>query len=164
MTRINLASCNSVTSVGVSAIAAGCPRLQSLNIASEDDRVGGDALVALARSCPALRSLNLAGRVHTRLRITDDVVEALCKYSFSLRRLDLSYCAVTQRSVVALAAARFAPRLQRVDFTHADVGSTALLERMCPCAKVVGGVPPPPPRSAAMEGSGRRRHNKCAIL
>jgi hypothetical protein len=165
LTTINLFLCNRVTSVGVSAIAAGCPRLQSLNIGSEADTVGCDALVSLARSCPALHTLNVAGRVHRRCLITDDVVEALCKCSFSLRTLDLSYCAVTQRSVVALAAARFAQRLQSVDFTCTDVESTALLEHLCPRAKVAGGAPPPPPPSASRGGGGqRRRPNKCAIL
>ncbi|ETV88541.1 hypothetical protein, variant [Aphanomyces astaci] len=101
LTVLDLAGAPRVSSVGVAAIAATCPKLEKVTLT--DTTIDDNAVLALAAQCPAIHTLHL-----TKCRfITDAAVEAIASGLFSLRTLSLAFnSTISNKSLVALAATK----------------------------------------------------------
>ncbi|RHZ10217.1 hypothetical protein DYB31_003041 [Aphanomyces astaci] len=105
LTVLDLAGAPRVSSVGVAAIAATCPKLEKVTLT--DTTIDDNAVLALAAQCPAIHTLHLTKVTLCCRFITDAAVEAIASGLFSLRTLSLAFnSTISNKSLVALAATK----------------------------------------------------------
>ncbi|RHY94853.1 hypothetical protein DYB35_002371 [Aphanomyces astaci] len=105
LTVLDLAGASRVSSVGVAAIAATCPKLEKVTLT--DTTIDDNAVLALAAQCPAIHTLHLTKVTLCCRFITDAAVEAIASGLFSLRTLSLAFnSTISNKSLVALAATK----------------------------------------------------------
>ena len=128
LSGIELGDCKkqycTVTDVGITALATGCGRLQTINIGG--CRLVTDAgVTALSHECGQLQSIDLTGCE----KVTEAGVRALSAGCGQLRSINLECCyKVTDAGVTALSAG--CGQLQRIDLSYCqevtDAGVTVL--------------------------------------
>jgi F-box/leucine-rich repeat protein 2/20 len=99
--KLELACCDQVTDTGLSAVAAGCPRL---TLFASDMQLSDTALLALAEHCQDLRTVVLNCSWASSLPVTDVGINALVANCCKLRKLSLSKAGVTEAIVPVIAA------------------------------------------------------------
>ena len=87
LTSIGLINCGGISDVGVSAIARGCPLLTSIDL-SYGGRISDVGVSAIARGCPLLTSIGLINCQ----RISDVGVSAIAQGCPLLTSIDLRDC------------------------------------------------------------------------
>ena len=99
LTSINLCRCAGISDIGVVAIAEGCHGLTSINLC-RCAGISDIGVVAIAEGCPGLTSIDLSGSG----RISDTGVVAIAEGCPGLTSIDLSVCRyISDISVVAIA-------------------------------------------------------------
>ena len=135
---LSLAPCPSVsaTDQGLVALAAGCPRLEELDVTGGRARgscgstVTDEGLQALARGCRSLEHLN----AWCYALVTDRSVDALVSCCPDLEDLNLSECRLTDAALATLAR-RASPKLHSLNVsgcTQLSQGAIDALVVSCP--------------------------------
>ncbi|KAI6670900.1 hypothetical protein NL676_005785 [Syzygium grande] len=124
LTELDLYRSMAITDAGIAKIAIGCPALEMINIAYNEN-VTDVALISLSncprlkaleiRGCPYVSSIGLSAIARGCRRLTlldikkcyninDNGMLSLVQFSPNLRQINLSYCSVTDVGLLALAS------------------------------------------------------------
>lgn len=124
-----------ITDAGIATIAHGCPALEMINIAY-NDKITNNSLISLSkclmlkaleiRGCPSVSSRGLSAiakgcrqlmvlDIKKCVNINDNGMIPLAQFSQNLKQINLSYCAITDAGLLALASTN---RLQNMTILH----------------------------------------------
>lgn len=117
VTKIDLSYCRNITDAAITALAANCANLTTINLNScyKIDQVTDASVTALATHCPNLTEVDLGGCN----KVTDAAITTLATHCPKLTTVNLGGCdKVTDTAVQALAA--HCPNLTTIDLSGCD--------------------------------------------